>query len=216
MNMRAPDLSTCKKFAALLAVAMAHILVLATFPHIFSISYVKSFSEDKVLVITFLPPENRAMPSPNLIEKRPHAPSLLRASNSQRKKFQQTGPAGRPTRHISAPEENPHDRSAALEEEKARTTAPTEDSNNSGLHQDPTDLKADIGAVDRRWLPRDTGSLQSGAGRPNLRARAPQEVLEQTLSRAARGDCRTRYAHMGLLAIPFLVTDTATDTGCKW
>jgi hypothetical protein len=29
-------------------------------------------------------------------------------------------------------------------------------------------------------------------------------------------DCRTAYAKMGLLAIPLLIRDTITDSGCKW
>jgi hypothetical protein len=34
--------------------------------------------------------------------------------------------------------------------------------------------------------------------------------------KGARKDCKTAYAGLSLLAIPFLVYDTLTKTGCKW
>jgi hypothetical protein len=44
---------------------------------------------------------------------------------------------------------------------------------------------------------------------------------QQALAKAARPDCRTEYAgggHVlqGLLALPLLIRDTVTNTGCKW
>lgn len=34
--------------------------------------------------------------------------------------------------------------------------------------------------------------------------------------KGARKDCKTAYAGLSLLAIPFLIYDSVTNTGCKW
>ena len=41
-------------------------------------------------------------------------------------------------------------------------------------------------------------------------------VLGRGIAKAARPDCLTAHAGMGLLAIAFLVKDAITDNGCKW
>jgi hypothetical protein len=51
-----------------------------------------------------------------------------------------------------------------------------------------------------------------GADRPLSKA----EKLEKAIGQAKRGDCRTEHAHLGILAIPFLLKDAVTDGGCKW
>lgn len=40
--------------------------------------------------------------------------------------------------------------------------------------------------------------------------------LGQAIARSSRSDCRTAYAGAGLFAIPFLIRDAVTDSGCKW
>lgn len=40
--------------------------------------------------------------------------------------------------------------------------------------------------------------------------------LAQAIARSARSDCRTAYAGAGLFAIPLLIRDAVTDSGCKW
>ena len=42
------------------------------------------------------------------------------------------------------------------------------------------------------------------------------EKLGRNIAKGARPDCTTEHANLGLLAIPFLIADTLTDTGCKW
>lgn len=42
------------------------------------------------------------------------------------------------------------------------------------------------------------------------------EKFENAVAQTKRGDCTNQHAHLGLLAIPFLLKDTLTDTGCKW
>jgi hypothetical protein len=216
MNMRFVDASTWKRFVALFLVAALHFLVLATLPKLPSASFFPLVRKDNLLVITLLRPEKPVTPALAAIVNRPHAIPLLRYSSSKSKAFQSSAPAIKPTSRVSAPEEKPHEEAGALEEEKAKTAEPTGYSNDGELHRDPMGLRSNIGAVDQRWLPSEIGTLQQDSARPNLHARTPQEVFERTLSQAARGDCRTKHAHMGLLAIPFLVTDTVSDTGCKW
>ena len=52
----------------------------------------------------------------------------------------------------------------------------------------------------------------------NLDAPPPEPVskLGKAIQKAEQPDCRDAYAAMGLLAVPFLVFDTVTDTGCRW
>jgi hypothetical protein len=52
----------------------------------------------------------------------------------------------------------------------------------------------------------------------NLDAPPPEPVskLGKAIQKAAQPDCRDAYAAMGLLAVPFLMFDTITDTGCRW
>jgi hypothetical protein len=42
------------------------------------------------------------------------------------------------------------------------------------------------------------------------------EKFSEAIEDAKRGDCRSEYAGIGLLAIPLLLKDTITGEGCKW
>jgi hypothetical protein len=42
------------------------------------------------------------------------------------------------------------------------------------------------------------------------------QKFADAINHAKRGDCRSEYAHIGLLAIPLLLKDTLTGEGCKW
>ena len=44
----------------------------------------------------------------------------------------------------------------------------------------------------------------------------PVSKLGRGIQNAAQPDCRDAYAALGLLAVPFLLKDTITDTGCRW
>ena len=44
----------------------------------------------------------------------------------------------------------------------------------------------------------------------------PVSKLGRAIQKAAQPDCRDAYAALGLLAVPFLLKDTITDTGCRW
>jgi len=47
-------------------------------------------------------------------------------------------------------------------------------------------------------------------------AASGEAPLARGISKAARADCRNRYAGMGLLALPALALDAARDDGCRW
>jgi len=49
-----------------------------------------------------------------------------------------------------------------------------------------------------------------------MRADSEIEKFRKDVKKAERPDCRTRYAGLGPLAIPFIVENTVTGTGCKW
>ncbi len=40
--------------------------------------------------------------------------------------------------------------------------------------------------------------------------------LSRPIAKAKRPDCKTTHSRWGLLGIPLLIYDTATDTGCQW
>jgi hypothetical protein len=42
------------------------------------------------------------------------------------------------------------------------------------------------------------------------------QKFAEEIGHANRGDCSFGHAHLGILAIPFLLKDTLTDEGCKW
>jgi hypothetical protein len=72
-----------------------------------------------------------------------------------------------------------------------------------------------------RQLARDSARSRSGMlanELPNLAPAKPayQSQLARDIDKATRPDCRTEYAGMLLLAIPMLLKDAITDTGCKW
>lgn len=77
-------------------------------------------------------------------------------------------------------------------------------------------------AHDFRWRAEDAAALGAprarGQARVDLAPRAPAEpsVLAKGIAQSARPPCRQAHAHLGLLAVPFLLADTVRDGGCKW
>jgi hypothetical protein len=45
---------------------------------------------------------------------------------------------------------------------------------------------------------------------------AAEAKLGRAIAAAARPDCRSAYSGAGILAIPLLLVDFVTDTGCSW
>lgn len=212
--MRIPDMSTCKSGIALLAVVMLHLVMLARLWCSPQADSVHVRSQDARITVTLMRPESSAAvpPATPAIQRRA-VPRLLPASRTAISL--QDEAAKPPSKRPESVEKKPHEQQG-LSRDSEKIAEFAESSKNEPLPQQPMNLKANAGAIDRQWLPRDTGSLQSGTVRPALRARTSQEVFERKLSQAARDDCRTKHAAMGLLAIPFLAADTVSDTGCKW
>ncbi|MDZ5618872.1 hypothetical protein U2261_29955, partial [Achromobacter xylosoxidans] len=77
-------------------------------------------------------------------------------------------------------------------------------------------------AHDFRWRAEDAAALGAprarGQARVDLAPKAPAEpsALAKGIAQSARPPCRQAHAHLGLLAVPFLLADTVRDGGCKW
>ena len=70
-------------------------------------------------------------------------------------------------------------------------------------------------------LAREVGRSRAGLVTQDLPSLAPASVefetpLGRAIAKAARPDCRTEYAGLGLLALPFLLRDAVTNSGCTW
>jgi hypothetical protein len=208
------DAAIRTKCVALIAVATLHLLILAALGNTPSPRPAQSRPQNRLLTVMLLPAESRQPLQSNVPEKRDRAAPSLLGKGKAPAALKRSGLSTEPARGASSTEEQARDQ--ATTKVTANSAERAGSSSDVGLGQQPMDWKSNAGAVDQRWLLRDWGSLQSGAAKPDLRARTNQERFEQTMSRSARGDCRTKYAHLGLLAVPFLVSDTASDIGCKW
>jgi hypothetical protein len=64
----------------------------------------------------------------------------------------------------------------------------------------------------------EIGRSEGRKGIFNLNPPPPEAEtkLGRAMQKAAQPDCRDAYAAFGLLAVPFLLKDTITDTGCRW
>ncbi|WP_131727880.1 hypothetical protein [Achromobacter xylosoxidans] len=77
-------------------------------------------------------------------------------------------------------------------------------------------------AHDFRWRAEDAAALGAPRARGQARvdlapkAQAEPSALAKGIAQSARPPCRQAHAHLGLLAVPFLLADTVRDGGCKW
>ena len=69
-------------------------------------------------------------------------------------------------------------------------------------------LKSSARAMARETAPRQLPGVD--------RQLNESEKISDRVAGARRGDCRTEHAQFGLLAIPFLLKDAISDSGCKW
>lgn len=76
------------------------------------------------------------------------------------------------------------------------------------------DIPAAIGTAREYAKLHDSFSGQPNA--PAAKGEGREAAVASAISRSARADCRTSYSGMGLLALPFILTDTVADRGCKW
>jgi len=215
-NMPYGHAATRTRCVVVLAVITLHILLLAYLHGLQSTDRVQPPAPEQLLTVILAPAKNPDSLPPISPRRSQHAQHLSQPSSRL--------PAAH--RRIRPTDETVHRR---IDMEEAVSEAPETDaansagtgeraasSNNADLSVQPPSSTSNTGALDQRWLPRHADSAPSGVARSNLEGRANEDKVERAMSRSARADCRNRYAHMGLLGIPFLLNDTASDTGCKW
>lgn len=61
----------------------------------------------------------------------------------------------------------------------------------------------------------ERAAAQAGAARPIEQRTADDELTRRT-AQAAKTDCRTAHANMGLLALPMLAYDALDGSTCRW
>jgi hypothetical protein len=123
-------------------------------------------------------------------------------------------PATAPPRDAPAPEPSPRLKLGEDPDDifKPRTSPPV------GVVPPPGQApRLNLEAAKREQGP-EIGRSGGRKGIFNLDAPPPEPVskLGKAIQKAAQPDCRDAYAAMGLLAVPFLMFDTITDTGCRW
>jgi len=86
----------------------------------------------------------------------------------------------------------------------------------------PSTEPGELPHIDREGARQRAREIASGEGSRrviNLPLPVPPEKKSkeaQAIDKAGRPDCRTEYADLGLLAVPALLANAITDTGCKW
>lgn len=201
---------------AILAVIALHVLLLACLLSLPSPERIRPPDQAQLLTIILMPVEKQQSSRPDVSRQSQHARPLSPAS----------GRLPLPPRHTKAMIETTK-RQVNLEEavhmaptpgamENITTSEPSDRPKDVRSGRQPSDWKSNAGALDQRWLPRHADAVQARPAKPGLGEPRDENKLEQAVSRSSRADCRNRYAHMGLLAIPFLLNDTASDKGCKW
>lgn len=210
------DAATRTRSVAILAVVASHVLLLAWLRSPLPPQRAQSRDQERLLTVILRPGPNPQPLPPDAPRKSQHARPLSQPSSS-------LSATRRQMRTTTEAVERRADTGETVSEAPAETTANNADSSvvaesssNVDLSRQPPNWTSNAGALDQRWLPRNPGASLYGASTPTLRARTNEDKAERAVSRSARANCRTRYADMGLLAIPFLLNDTASDKGCKW
>ncbi|HSS71240.1 MAG TPA: hypothetical protein VLQ46_11410 [Casimicrobiaceae bacterium] len=137
-------------------------------------------------------------------------------------------PAGATTAPQSAPAATPARPQAAPAEERLRFGTPPAPPEEEIFKQRPDVVTppsepGGVQHIDRdaaRERAREIASGRTGSrGVFNLPLPVPPEKKTKeaiAIEKAARPDCREAYSGMGLLAVPVLVANAITDSGCKW
>lgn len=66
-----------------------------------------------------------------------------------------------------------------------------------------------------RQIAHETGAAEAQGRRPES-TEEKKSPLVREVEKGDRGDCRTAYAGLGLLAVPFLLRDSVSESGCRW
>lgn len=99
--------------------------------------------------------------------------------------------------------------------------APKAPATTAQIVQTPTQPRFDLELL--RQQARESGQgKQTPIAPQNLGQALPQPALERdtplskSIAKAKRPDCKTAHSRWGLFAIPLLIYDTATESGCQW
>ena len=185
--------------AALIVSILLHGLVLSTSlgPRVATLSS-HQVDLSSPLIITLQPSAMfRSLSSKNAVEDhqvKSMAPLTTQAQQNQ------------VSRHTNTRSASNHDSIS----EKSDTLASEHSSNQSPL--------IDIDAAHetaRKFARESAGSFRQHV-RPDTLALEKETELGMSIAKAARPDCRSAHSNKGLLAIPFLIKDAVTDSGCKW
>jgi hypothetical protein len=133
----------------------------------------------------------------------------------------QASPAVRPGAPRAAPKAgNPPARLPLADTHAIRATPPSTEPEPVAAGG-PLDWQRDLSRVrePRRFQYASPAARAAAAAGSSVQqqASAPSaSALETEAARAAKTDCRTNYADMGLLAIPMLARDALSRSGCRW
>lgn len=214
--MPCPDTATRTRCAGILAVIALHVLLLACLRSPRWFERAQPAAQERLLTVILAPgPNPQSLPSDPPKRSR-QARHPLQPSGSLPGIHRQISPANDAAKRRADTHEIVGEAPAARAANNADSSAAADSSNKVSLSQQPPNWTSNAGALDQRWLPQNSRAVQSSAARPKLGAQTSEDEVERAVSRSARADCRTRYAPMGLLAIPFLLNDAASDKGCKW
>ena len=128
-------------------------------------------------------------------------------------------PVGPPAQAPARPEVSPEERLPNL------WFAPRPDESMFKERRDvviPPTEPGELPHIDREGARQRAREIASGEGSRrviNLPLPVPPEKKSkeaQAIDKSARPDCRSEYADLGLLAVPALLANAITDTGCKW
>lgn len=67
-----------------------------------------------------------------------------------------------------------------------------------------------------RQIARETRASAEAQGKHLERPEEKESPLTREVEKNAPKDCRTAYANLGLLAVPFLLRDSVSTSGCRW
>ncbi|GGY26812.1 hypothetical protein [Paludibacterium paludis] len=165
-------------------------------------------------IVVILAPWRTA--GPTLLPAKPEALRIILATPAR-----EAAPVARPlTTQAPATEKRPN-RPAPRPRVTAEHTAPSAPPVESQTVAPPP-VRIDREAI-RDAIGAGRAGRTKGAGKDDLpsalRPDAPvkkESRLYKGIDRSERINCRNAYAQLDLLAVPFLIRDTLTDSGCKW
>ncbi|WP_241070284.1 hypothetical protein [Achromobacter insuavis] len=175
--------------------------------------------------VTLLPPVPAPRPSTSSATSAVAPPPIAPPSPASAESAKPSSPVL--PKSSAPPPSEPAKPSAPLQAPPAKTPAANAPAANAPAVARPPPAAAGAASPaapprDFRWrdedaaaqgLPRARGEARVGLA---PKTRAEPSALAKGIAQSARPPCRDAHAHLGLLALPFLLSDTVRDDGCKW